>query len=166
MTIINESKKEMQDKKKVITEEIVMRRAVRLLRVRQLTKKELRDKLYTEKMPYPLILSVLETCERLGYINDQTAVESRFQTLLQKGIGVERIKRELSHAGFSDELLDDTLAEQTINESEMIKKWLERKWKSWSKEGDFDKAKTRAIRFLLARGFSYDAILSLLEEQH
>ncbi len=94
----------------------------------------------------------------LGYINDQDYAES-YVEFYAKAKGKVRLRRELHEKGIADSIIDRVLEgieDERDNCYNVAKKYLKGKKKD-------EKLREKLLRHLVARGFSYSVIKTVLD---
>lgn len=133
-------------------------RALRMLSTRQMSRKELTDKL-TQKGESPEAAdAAAELMERVGAIDDGEYAGTIVRHYSKKGYGAGRIKNELSRRGISKELWDEALR-QMPESDDTLDALIERKLRG--REPDKKELK-KVTDMLLRRGFSWSEIKSAL----
>ncbi len=133
-------------------------RALRLLARREHSRAELAGKLRAYASPEEELEALLEDLSRRRLLSDERYAESRAHALSRK-YGAARIAHELRAKG-----LDKGLAEQTAKAARATE--VERAREVWRRK--FRVAPTtreqraKQMRFLQSRGFSFDAIRSVV----
>ncbi|MFH1783480.1 MAG: RecX family transcriptional regulator [bacterium] len=139
-----------------------------LLSYRDRSKKEIKARLKRKKYPESVISEVLYKLENEGYINDYIYASSWIKSRLrEKPRGRKLLFLELIQKGIHRETIDKALGEHfpdSFDEAELAKRALEKKLPSYKKL-DEKTAKRRIQSFLLRRGFSYDAIREICDEE-
>ena len=133
-------------------------RALRILGVRAMSRRELTDRL-TEKGETPEDAEeAADYLESLGFLDDARYAESISRHYTQKGYGRARVRQELFRRGVPKELWEGALAELP-EEPEAIDALIERRLRG--AEPDRKELK-RLTDMLLRRGFSWGEIRSAL----
>ena len=138
------------------------------LKFRPRTIKETRDHLYKKvritHWSHEAVDKVIDHLIKLKFLNDKAFVDylvrSRTATKVK---GIFAIKQELNRFGVEKELIDEYFANIEINEEELAKKALARRWgiiKTLPKQKRFEKA----ISFLQRRGFNFDISRKIIEK--
>lgn len=83
--------------------------ALRILRYRFNTAKELRRKLAAKEFDRETIATTIERLTREKWIDDARFAGAFVRTRMQKRIGHMRIRRELIAAGVADDIIDDAI---------------------------------------------------------
>lgn len=137
----------------------IKERTIHILKSRDRTEKELRDKLKEGLYPEEIIDYVIDWAKVLRYIDDERYVEFYIDTNVSKK-SKNRMLYELKQKGISKEYLEDIFEEYEINEEEQIKKFLEKK--NIDVENLDFKAKGKILNQLLGKGYSYENIMRCL----
>lgn len=125
---------------------------------------ELQQKLQREyKVPEELAAPAIERLRELAIINDEVYAGQLLRMYERRGYGPARIKREMRHKYIPEELIASHLQPSLEDEQELIKDVARKKWDSIPSKLEPEKRKGRLYRFLLGRGFSSQAIASVLQ---
>ena len=138
------------------------------LKFRPRTIKETRDHLYkkvkTTHWSHEAVDKVINHLIELKFLDDKVFIDflvrSRTATKVK---GIYAIKQELNRFGVERKLIDEYFANTEINEEELAKKALTRRWeiiKTLPKQKRFEKV----ISFLQRRGFNYDTSKKAFED--
>ncbi|EKE15109.1 MAG: hypothetical protein ACD_12C00146G0009 [uncultured bacterium] len=138
------------------------------LKFRPRTIKETRDHLYkkvrTTHWSHEAVDKVIDHLIELKFLDDKIFIDflvnSRTKTKVK---GIFAIKQELYRFGVDKELINEYFSNTEINEEELAKKALTRRWeiiKALPKQKRFEKA----ISFLGRRGFNYDISKKAIED--
>lgn len=130
------------------------------LKFRPRTIKETREHLYkkvrTTHWSHEAVDKVINHLIELKFLDDKTFIDflvrSRTATKVK---GIFAIKQELNRFGVDKELVDEYFSNTKINEEELAKKALSRRWeiiKTLPKQKRFEKA----LSLLQRRGFNYE----------
>ncbi|MBI2021821.1 RecX family transcriptional regulator [Candidatus Daviesbacteria bacterium] len=151
----------------------LMERMYRLFNIRQRSEKEIRDylkvlnfkrKLMEKEEISPLVIdATVKTLKKKNLINDQAFAKAWMEARMQsKKKGKKAIKAELYQKGIDREIIEDTLEEESIDESKIAQQALYKKAKLWKGLPKLE-FKKKAIEFLLRRGFDYQAIKEVVD---
>lgn len=140
--------------------------ALGLLAKRNHTVFELERKLLKRGFKKIIVEQILFECNRLNFLDDKNSGRSYLNELIRRGYGPHRIRHEMGRKGLEDQLIDELFLEENIweIESNLCRKVLYRKIKTFSGKRDLKKTKEYLFRFLLSRGFSKSLIIELLNE--
>ena len=138
------------------------------LKFRPRTIKETRDHLYkkvrTTHWSHEAVDKVINHLIELKFLDDKVFIDflvrSRTATKVK---GVYAIKQELNKFGVSREMTDEYFSNTEINEEELAKKALARRWeiiKTLPKQKRYEKA----INLLARRGFNYETSKKAFED--
>jgi regulatory protein len=127
---------------------LAMREHSRLEIYNKLNKKE-----YAEGVDLEALLDELEAS---NYLNEERFAESFVRYRISKGQGSIKISDELRQRGLNSFLIKKTIQEAEVDWFELAQQQRLKKFGE-DKPADF-KEKSRQMRFLSARGFSFDAI--------
>ncbi len=138
------------------------------LKFRPRTIKETRDYLYkkvrTTHWSHEAVDKVIDHLIELKFLHDKEFIN--FLVRSRTGVkakGIFAIKQELNRFGVARELIDEFFSNTEINEEELAKKTLERRWtqlKTLPKQKRFEKA----VGFLQRRGFNFDVSRKMVEK--
>ena len=138
------------------------------LKFRPRTIKETREHLYkkvrTTHWSHEAVDKVINHLIELKFLDDKTFIDYLVRSrTVTKVKGVYAIKRELFRFGVDKELIEEYFSNTEINEEELAKKALSRRWeiiKSLPKQKRFEKA----LSFLQRRGFNFDTSKKAFED--
>src|SRR5258707_12910456 len=133
-------------------------RALRLLARREHSLAELARKLRTYGGPEEELEALLEDLSRLRLLSDERYAESRAHALSRK-FGAARIAHELRARGLDKDLADKASEAARATELERAREVWRRKFRTAPKTRE---ERARQMRFLQSRGFSFDAIRSVV----
>lgn len=152
------SESELDELKDAAIYDRARERALNQLSVRPRSEWELRNYLKRKEYSSEIIASVIDYLTDRGYINDKDFarrwVESR---RLLKPISKRRLVQELRQKRVSNEDIEASLAEDAVDEREVLKELVERKK---SKYPD----RLKLMQYLARQGYNYDDIKSVLSE--
>jgi regulatory protein len=139
--------------------------ALSLLARRRHSREEIRRKLMTRGFEHGVVEKVLSECERLHYIDDETAADYFAAELTRKRFGLMRIIDAMKSRGFDGDLINRTIdAHQLVErEPELALAAVEKKWSALQRETDEWKRREKVVRFLRSRGFRQPAISVVLD---
>ena len=140
--------------------------ALRLLKIRQRSEKELKDKFRLKKFPQEISDEVIKRLKQEGLVNDASFAQAWVNTkMLLRPSGPIRLRYELRQKGITPQIIEDVL-EGLKEKYDLEKEALElvkRKLAS-SKVKDKLKVRRRLHDYLKRRGFSSEVIFSCLQE--
>jgi regulatory protein len=137
--------------------------AVRYLAYRPRSRREVEKRLAEDGYPAAVVNYVLRLLQKYGYVNDPQFAKDYAESRLRQGYGAYRVKRELRQKGISDAVMEGLFAVPNEEEARHIREWLARKRfvpAQLSPEG-----RKRAVQALLRRGYAYQVIRDILNEQ-
>lgn len=145
-------------KKRRLRREVMNRQAIKN---RSKSKEEcVRFKLPTKEMPLYTdqdIDAVVSCLMEKGYLNDQKFAEFYIENrYVKKGISKKRLTEELKNKGISQEHIERAFQKSGRDESEEIKKIINRKIKKYSSE--------KLIQYLVRQGFDYQQVKAAVSE--
>jgi regulatory protein len=141
--------------------------ALRLLKTRERSEKELTSRLQRKGFDGGEISSAIDRCRDYGYVDDARFARCKARQLLSCGRAVGgRLRRELQLAGVGEELAEHTLAElkEDFNEETLLAELLDRRFASFDYTQADDREKRRVVNYFLRRGFALAAILEQLKK--
>ena len=128
------------------------------------TREHLYKKIRTTHWSHVAVDKVIDHLIKLKFLDDKAFIDylvrSRTATKVK---GVYAIKQELNRFGVDRELVKEYFSNTEINEEELAKKALARRWeifKTLPKQKRYEKA----ISFLARRGFNYDTSKKAFED--
>ncbi len=133
-------------------------RALRLLARREHSRAELAKKLQVHSRPGDDLEALLDDLSRRKLLSDERYAESRAHALSRK-FGAARIAHELRARGLDKDLADKASKTARATELERAREVWRRKFRSAPKTRE---ERARQMRFLQSRGFSFDAIRSVV----
>lgn len=139
-------------------------KAMDFLARREHSRHELLLKLVDRGWPESTALQVVEqlTVDRL--LSDERFAESLMRVRRQRGYGPVRIRHELTQKGVSDEIIDqwlDPISREWLADVKAVKE------KKFGQGEPKDlKERARQARFLQHRGFTFDQIQQVLNDEH
>lgn len=139
--------------------------AFRLLKFRERSEKELRDRLKKKKFDNSVIEETIRYLKKIDLLNDSNFAAKWAESRIKKPYGAKRIIYELKQKGIETKIIDKTLADikSRYNEYDLARQILESRIKTSKKDQDLFKTKARLYNFLIRRGFSYDVAADALE---
>lgn len=145
-----QSKKELSDLLLGVDIKIARGIVYKLLSLKSYLKSELRTKLRRYKIAAEAIETILEECEKLGYLDDQREGKLFIARQKKQGLGPQMIAYKLEQKAPE---LKEMVRERVTDEEqqETIKNWITKK----TKKDDLNdiKVKQRLYRFLKGKGF-------------
>lgn len=125
------------------------------------TEQEIRELLIDAKLSERVIDEVVAYLSEYGFLDDETyaLLFSRDKRNIN-GYGPVKIAYALRRKGIDDEYIARALEEYTTDsEKELIQSIVEKKY---LRGGELNKSWEKIVRFLLSRGFHYDAVKDVL----
>jgi len=140
--------------------------ALSLLARRRHSKEEIRRKLKIRDFKPRIIERVLSECERLQYLDDETAADFFVAELVRKRFGLLRIKDAMNARGFDQDLINRMLEAHRLpeRESALAAAAAEKKKPTLLRETDRRKRREKLVRFLRSRGFRPSTISAVLDD--
>lgn len=127
------------------------------------TEQEIRELLIDAKLSEQVINEVVAYLSEYGFLDDEAyaLLFSRDKRNIN-GYGPVKIAYALRRKGIDDEYIFHALKEYTTDsEKEMIQSIVEKKY---LRGGELNKSWEKIVRFLLSRGFHYDAVKDVLSQ--
>lgn len=142
----------------------VWQRCLHLLGRRNYGGDELRQKLqHTYNVPEALAEAAVSKLYRLSLLQDDEYLGQLLRAYRRRGYGPHRMRRELVKKFLPEELIERALIAETEEEETLLRETAEKKWASMSLRDDKEKRLARLYRFLQGRGFSSQAISSVIQ---
>ncbi len=142
------------------TKEIPLRdRALAMLARREHTRAEMTRKLSPHAESPEQIEHLLNALAARGWLSETRFAESRANTLSRK-FGSRKIEYDLKSRGVSAEVVEQTLQSTRSQELENCRTAWQRKFEALPQDAT---ERGRQMRFLAGRGFSADAVRSVLK---
>jgi regulatory protein len=140
--------------------------ALSLLSRRRHSREEVRRKLASRGFEDEVVLKVLAECERLHYIDDESAADFFAAELVRKRFGPMRIIDAMKSRGFDRDLINRTIDTHQLveREPELAAAATEKKRPAFQRETDHRKRREKVVRFLRSRGFRQSAISAALDK--
>lgn len=135
-----------------------LEKAIELVSQRQMSEKELKDKLLTKGQSEDNASYCTEWLKKNGFIDDMRYAGAVVRHYSSKGYGEGRIKSEFYKRGIPRDLWDEAL-EELSGDTDTIDSLLRKKLKDPSDKAQISKVSNMLYR----RGFSWDEIKSALE---
>lgn len=135
-----------------------------LLSYRERSRRELESRLLKRGYDQPVVEAVLEELTRAGLLSDERFARAWVRDRIsraQKGPWV--IRMELRRKGVADEVIEEAIAAEGVNETELARRIVEQH-KPRLSGLDPAKRRRRLQDLLLRRGLSFDAIAEVLED--
>ncbi|MBS6524538.1 MAG: RecX family transcriptional regulator [Peptoniphilaceae bacterium] len=127
------------------------------------TEQEIRELLFNEKLSEQVIDEVVAYLSEYGFLDDEAyaLLFSRDKRNIN-GYGPVKIAYALRRKGIDGEYIARALEEYTTDsEKELIQSIVEKKY---LRGGELNKSWEKIVRFLLSRGFHYDAVKDVLSQ--
>jgi regulatory protein len=133
--------------------------AFRLLKIRQRSIREIRERLTRKKYTPPVIDKVISSLKGLGYLDDKIFASAWIRARLKRPYGFRRIFLELKNKGINKELIEQSFKElkQGYSENIVVKELISKRLKLYK---DLNPAalKRRLFAYLVRRGFNSETI--------
>lgn len=135
--------------------------AINLLSRREYSRHELFQKLSPRAQDQDELQQVLNRLEELGYQSDQRFTESFLRSRIYRGLGQNRIIRELKEKGISKDLATQAIESEQPDWFELAVQSAENKVRTVDMTDYSDRQKI--FRYLSYRGFTIDEIKHAIE---
>lgn len=134
-------------------------RALKLIKARLRSKKEMSDKLKQENFDYSIICKVIEKLEKQGYLNDSFYATSYVNNqIITTYHGPKRIYSDLKKKGVSDNLINDALENYDIDTQKEKALKIANKMNKSNRSSSSNSLKRKINSKLTLEGFSSLAI--------
>ncbi len=137
-----------------------------LLKYRLRSERETRARLDKKGYAPATIQQVVDYLQEHKYLDDNNFTVAFVEYAITKGWGPRRIDYELKRFGIADDLRRPALKKASYQDQ--LRRLIEQKFKHYAsrnKKTDFLQIRQKVVRALMTRGFSYQEIASILEEQ-
>jgi regulatory protein len=142
-------------------------KALRLLTVRSRTRKELKQRLVAERFTDKVTEQVLDRLVDAGLIDDKKFAIDRARAMGKgKGWGPRKLRSDLSKRGIANEAIDEAISQAygTKSCTQIMKRLVKKRFGTEVLTQKADrKAKGKAQRFLLGRGFEPEEVSAMFE---
>ena len=135
-------------------------RALKLLARREHSRAELARKLSAHAEDPAEIETVLDDCERRGWLSERRVVEQLVHARRSR-FGARRIERDLHQKGISGDAVAAALADLKSGELDAAREVWRRKFGGRLPRSPADRA--RQVRFLQGRGFELEVVLKVIK---
>jgi regulatory protein len=141
--------------------------ALRLIKFRIRSEKELKDKLKARQYDSPIIEELIAYFKRLGYVNDKEFARRWINYRLSKPLALRAIEAELKQKGIGREIINELIGEKksALNEFDIVRELVKRRLeKLKGKKDKDDKIKQKLYYYLARRGFSSDIVSEVINQ--
>jgi regulatory protein len=130
-----------------------------LLKFRQRSEKEIRNRLERKEFAIKVIEEVLAFLKEKGFLDDRRFAVAWTESRLKKPFGLRRVKQELRIKGIAAEIIDQVCAEAGARypENKIVDVIALKKLRNYA-DKDTVTQKRRLYGYLIRRGFSSDVI--------
>lgn len=153
--------------KKIVKEaelQKVKDKIIRYATIRPRSEKEVKDWVRRKKVHESLKRDLFNTLKRLDLLDDKEFADWWIEQRLQfKPRGKKALYSELMKKGVDKRVIEEALSERKIDEKDMAKKLATKKAYKWVNYKGREKQK-KMSDYLARRGFSWDAIKSVLKD--
>lgn len=136
-----------------------------LLKYRQRSEQEIRERLSRKKFPEETIKETIVFLKEKKFIDDSLFARAWISERLQKAFGPRRLAQELKLKGIEKQVIENNLREikERYNESEIARELAVGRFNRL-KNLDSQTAKRRVYGYLLRRGFSPEIVIDVLNQ--
>ncbi len=138
-------------------------RSFYILKTRDHTEKEMRDKLKKSYVPENIINSTIEFLHRYSYIDDERYTRN-FVEAHSRRESIRIIKGKLLTKGINREIIESVFADNISDPCEVIRRNYSRKIEQYQNLNQ--KGRQRIYNMLLRKGFSYEDINNVLRNSN
>ncbi len=141
--------------------------ALHALARRDHSEAELARKLADKGYPAAAVEDVVSRLKKAGYLDDRRFARQWAESALRNGRGFgPRIRQDLLRRGVAEAVVAETLAslDGEYGETALIGDMLARKFPAFSPGAAPDREKRRVMQYLLRRGFSCAAIMTVFRD--
>lgn len=140
--------------------------AYRLLKYRERSEKEIRDRLKVKGFSGDICGKVVSELTEMGYIDDRRFANMAAENIIKfRPGGLMFVRSALRSKGISDEIIDAVISDIKASYDERSAAYKLAVTRAGNFSGvDPDKAKQRIYNFLLRRRFSRETIIGVLRE--
>ncbi len=136
--------------------------AMASLAMREHSVLELQHKLLRKNFPEDIVLSVVSELQQQNLLSNERFAEVYWRQRAEKGFGPVKIRHELQQKGLEDTTIQQGLLAAEVNFEALIQRVYQKKYHNKPCQDLKEKAKRQG--FLYRRGFTADAIRSVLDE--
>lgn len=136
-------------------------RALRLLAKREFGSAELRARLLQGHSSSSEVDALLEELRERNWLDDTRAARVRALYWHRRGFGRHRAELDLRQRGFAEPIVARAVAEVFVDDAGRAKHLLETRFPDVSTD---PRARARAARFLLRRGYGAELVMALVGE--
>ncbi|HAJ56884.1 MAG TPA: RecX family transcriptional regulator [Candidatus Omnitrophica bacterium] len=139
--------------------------ALRLIKFRLRSEKEVRDKLKEKGFAAETIDTAVDFLKKTGLLDDTLFARLWVESRIKRPLGLARLRLELKKKGIDKGVIEPVLEAASANysEEEAVKNIIDMKIKKM-RGLDPVKAKRRLYGFLLRRGYPYGLVMDALKE--
>ncbi|MBI5872775.1 MAG: regulatory protein RecX [Candidatus Omnitrophica bacterium] len=137
--------------------------ALRLIKFRLRSEKEIRDKLKEKEISPEAIEETIGFLKKTGLLDDVLFAKLWAESRVKRQLGLSRLRYELNKKGIDKGIIEDALenVSANYNEADAIKEIVELKLKKM-RHLDRARAKSRLYGYLLRRGYPHDKVYDAL----
>ena len=157
-----------EEVEKIENEEVVVKAfnsAMRSLKLRDRSEKEIRDKLKQKELAVSAIDKAIKKLYRLEFLNDKRFAEMFVRDRMKlKPKGKRVLSLELAQKGIDKDIIEEVLSELVGGEEELdlAKRVFEKAEKKYGGPEDSE-AKQKIIKYMVSKGFSWDDISKIID---
>ncbi|MCF2860445.1 recombination regulator RecX [Pseudoalteromonas sp. SMS1] len=138
--------------------------AIWLLSRQEYSRKLLNDKLLLKGASSDYAEELIDWLSEIGYVDDARHCESFLNRQLAKGLGEKRVLMEATKKGVERTQLLQLIEEKEVDWYAIAQHTYEKKYGYANKELDYQE-RSKRVRYMMYRGFSYDQIDFAIQAQ-
>lgn len=133
---------------------------LRLLKFRQRSEKEIRDKLKQKNYDSKTIDEAVSHFKKIKFIDDEEFVKGWINSRIKKPLGLQAIKLELVQKGVREEIIEKSLKEKklTFDESNALRELMSNRLNKLIDRYESEDVKHRLSTYFIRRGFSANTV--------
>ena len=144
-----------------------------LIKFRQYSQKEIRDKLKAKGFEPEIIKETLDYFKKVKLVNDREFAEFWINTRMSKPLGFKAIQKELEQKGIPGAIIEELFSQKkpAFNEAETVQKIAEQRfskltarWPGGQSQKSLEKIKAQIYGYLMRRGFESDIIIAAINK--
>lgn len=139
--------------------------ALRLIKIRLRSEKEIRDKLKTKEYSLQVIEEVVDFLKKINLLDDGLFAKLWVESRIKRPLGLARLKYELKLKGIDKGIIEEAInrVKENYDEETVIGDVVRNKVKRM-KGLPAEKIKARLFGFLLRKGYSRDLVFDALKK--
>ncbi len=121
----------------------------------------MRERLGALGLSATIVSATIARLRELRYLDDQRFAREMAEQAVRRGRGSEYVRAQLGTKGIAEPLIDDAIGAAFLDEPDLARRLLARHYPSLP---DDRRARAKAARFLLRRGFPEALVFAILGE--